>query len=116
MLGSTSMVIEADGVRLAFSGDVGRKHLPILRDPVSPDPVDYLIMESTYGDRFHKPIANVADKLAEVVNRTARRGGKIIVPSFAVGRTQQLVMLLHQLMDAHARFPPSRFSWTVRWR
>jgi metallo-beta-lactamase family protein len=101
MLGSTSMVVEADGVRLAFSGDVGRKHLPILRDPVSPDPVDYLIMESTYGNRFHKPVSDVSSKLAEVVNRTAGRGGKIIVPSFAVGRTQQLVMILHELMDAH---------------
>ena len=101
MLGSTSMVIDADGVRLAFSGDLGRKHLPILRDPVSPDPVDYLIMESTYGDRFHKPVADVASKLADVVNRTAGRGGKIIVPCFAVGRTQQLVMVLHQLMNAH---------------
>ncbi len=101
MLGAASMVIEADGVRLAFSGDVGRKHLPILRDPVTPDPVDYLIMESTYGDRFHKPVSDVAAKLTEVVNRTAGRGGKIIVPSFAVGRTQQLVMILHQLMDAH---------------
>ncbi len=101
MLGATSMVIEAEGVRLAFSGDIGRKHLPILRDPVTPDPVDYLIMESTYGDRFHKPVANVAEKLADVVNRTAGRGGKIIVPCFAVGRTQQLVMVLHQLMDAH---------------
>jgi metallo-beta-lactamase family protein len=101
MLGSTSMVIEADGVRLAFSGDVGRKDLPILRDPVSPDPVDYLIMESTYGDRFHKPVSDVASKLADVVNRTAGRGGKIIVPCFAVGRTQQLVLVLHQLMDAH---------------
>ncbi len=101
MLGATSMVVEADGVRLAFSGDVGRKHLPILRDPVTPDPVDYLIMESTYGDRFHKPVADVAGTLADVVNRTAGRGGKIIVPCFAVGRTQQLVMILHQLMDAH---------------
>ena len=102
MLGSTSVVIEADGMRLAFSGDVGRKGLPILRDPVTPEPVDYLIMESTYGDRLHKPIANVNTKLADVVNRTAARGGKIIVPSFAVGRTQQLVMALHQLMDSHA--------------
>ena len=102
MLGATSMVIEADDVRLAFSGDVGRKHLPIIRDPITPDPVDYLIMESTYGDRFHKPVANVSAKLAEVVNRTARRGGKVIVPCFAVGRTQQLVMILHQLMDAQA--------------
>src|SRR5581483_6289666 len=102
MLGSSSVVLEADGVRLAFSGDVGRKHLPILRDPVTPGPVDYLIMESTYGDRLHQPIENVNTKLTDVVNRTASRGGKIIVPSFAVGRTQQLVMALHQLMDAHA--------------
>src|SRR5579871_1324101 len=101
MLGSTSMVVEADGVRLAFSGDVGRKDLPILRDPVSPDGADYLIMESTYGDRFHKPVQEAAGILADVVNRTAARGGKIVVPAFAVGRTQQLVLLLHELMDAH---------------
>jgi metallo-beta-lactamase family protein len=101
MLGSTSMVIEADGVRLAFSGDVGRKNLPILRDPMAPEAVDYLIMESTYGDRFHEPLQDAAGKLADVVNRTAGRGGKIIVPCFAVGRTQQLVMLLNQLMNAH---------------
>src|SRR5579863_584750 len=101
MLGSTSMVIEADGVRLAFSGDVGRPNLPILRDPEKLTAADYLIMESTYGDRFHKKIEHVAEKLAEVVNRTAGRGGRIIVPSFAVGRAQQLVLLLHQLMDAH---------------
>jgi len=101
MLGSTSMVVEADGVRLAFSGDVGRPGLPIIRDPEKLTAADYLIMESTYGDRFHKKIEHVAEKLADVVNRTAGRGGKIIVPSFAVGRAQQLVLLLHQLMDAH---------------
>jgi metallo-beta-lactamase family protein len=101
MLGATSMVLEADGVRLAFSGDVGRPGLPILHDPENLTAVNYLIMESTYGDRFHKPIAHVAEKLAEVVNRTAGRGGKIIVPSFAVGRAQQLVLLLHQLTEAH---------------
>jgi metallo-beta-lactamase family protein len=101
MLGSTSMVVEAEGVRLAFSGDVGRDNLPILRDPEKLTAADYLIMESTYGDRFHKKLVHVAEKLAEVVNRTAGRGGKIIVPSFAVGRAQQLVLLLHQLMDGH---------------
>jgi metallo-beta-lactamase family protein len=101
MLGATSMVLEGDGVRLAFSGDVGRPSLPILHDPEHLTTADYLIMESTYGDRFHKPIAHVADKLADVVNRTAGRGGKIIVPSFAVGRAQQLVLLLHQLTEAH---------------
>src|SRR5580658_3561672 len=101
MLGSTSLVVEADGVRLAFSGDVGRPGLPILHDPEKLTAADYLIMESTYGDRFHKKLEHVAEKLAEVVNRTAGRGGRIIVPSFAVGRTQQLVLLLHQLMDGH---------------
>ncbi len=74
--------------------------MPIIRDPQPLDPVDYLIMESTYGDRLHKPIADVAERLAAVVNRTASRGRKIIVPAFAVGRTQQLVLLLHELMNA----------------
>ena len=69
-------------------------------DPEKLPPADYLIMESTYGDRLHAPIGHAADKLAEVVNRTAARGGKLIVPTFAVGRTQQLVLLLHQLIDA----------------
>jgi metallo-beta-lactamase family protein len=100
MLGSTAMMIQAEGIRLAFSGDVGRANLPILRDPEKMEPADYLIMESTYGDRFHKKLEHVAEKLAEVVNRTAGRGGRLIVPAFAVGRTQQLVLLLHQLMDA----------------
>ena len=100
MLGSTSMILEADGIRLGFSGDVGRPGLPIIHDPESLGPVDYLILESTYGDRFHKPLGHAADTLADVVTRTAARGGKIIVPAFAVGRTQQLVLLLHQLIDA----------------
>jgi len=104
MLGSTSMILEADGLRLAFSGDVGRAGLPILRDPEPLAPVDYLIMESTYGDRLHRPIEHVSEKLAAIINRTAGRGGKIIVPCFAVGRTQQLVLLLHELMD-HGRIP-----------
>ncbi len=100
MLGSSSVVMESEGQRLCFSGDVGRHGLPILHDPETPPPdVDYLIMESTYGDRFHAPMQNAADKLADVVNRTARRGGRLIVPAFAVGRTQQLVMILHELMD-----------------
>lgn len=99
MLGSSSMIVEADGVRLGFSGDVGRRGLPIIRDPQPLGACDYLIMESTYGDRLHKKVEDVEEKLAAIVNRTAGRGGKIIVPSFAVGRTQQLVLLLHGLMD-----------------
>lgn len=101
MLGSASIVVEAGGVRLAFSGDVGRRDLPILRDPAAPRVADYLILESTYGGRLHKPAADAATMLADVVSRTAARGGRIIVPCFAVGRTQQLVLLLHQLIRAH---------------
>ncbi|MBI4904532.1 MAG: MBL fold metallo-hydrolase [Acidobacteria bacterium] len=102
MLGSASVFVEettAEGtLRLGFSGDIGRPGLPIIRDPEALPPVDYLILESTYGDRLHKPLDHVADKLAEVVRKTAARGGKIIAPAFAVGRTQQLVLLLHELV------------------
>src|SRR6266853_247617 len=99
MLGSSSVLMEADGIRLIFSGDIGRVNLPILRDPEAMPKADYLIMESTYGDRLHKDEGLVADRLSDVINRTAARGGKIIVPAFAVGRTQQLVLLLHQLTN-----------------
>ena len=106
MLGSTAMILEAKDngkkIRLAFSGDVGRVNLPIINDPEPMPPVDYLIIESTYGDRLHQDMGPVKQKLADIVNRTAARGGKIIVPSFAVGRTQQLVLLLHELMDENA--------------
>ena len=98
MLGSTAMVMEGDGCRLAFSGDVGRVGLPIIRDPESLPAVDYLIMESTYGNRLHAQSEAVEDKLAAVIKRTVERGGKIIVPAFAVGRTQQVVLMLHGLM------------------
>jgi metallo-beta-lactamase family protein len=111
ILGSTSMLLELESagqkVRLGFTGDLGRKGLPIIRDPEPLPPVDYLIMESTYGNRVHEPIQSVSAKLAEIVNRTYGRGGKMIVPAFAVGRTQQLVLLLHELIQANAipKFP-----------
>jgi len=103
ILGSSCVVMhETSGaapLRLTYSGDVGRPNLPIIRDPEKMPPTDYLIMESTYGGRLHKNVEHVVNKLADVVNRTARRGGRIIVPAFAVGRTQQLVLLLHQLFN-----------------
>jgi metallo-beta-lactamase family protein len=104
MLGSSSVVLRdssggAAPVRLIFSGDVGRPNLPIIRDPERMPPAEYLILESTYGGRLHKSGEHVINKLADVVNRTAHRGGRIIVPAFAVGRTQQLVVLLHQLAN-----------------
>jgi metallo-beta-lactamase family protein len=103
ILGSSCIVLReasADGeLRVAFSGDVGRPNLPIIRDPETMPGVDYLIMESTYGGRLHKNLDHVVNKLEAVVKRTAARGGRIIVPAFAVGRTQQLVLLLHQLAN-----------------
>jgi metallo-beta-lactamase family protein len=99
MLGSSSVLLEMEGTRLIFSGDVGRANLPIIRDPEAMPQADYLIMESTYGDRLHQDQGQVADRLAEIISRTAARGGKIIVPAFAVGRTQQLVLLLHELTN-----------------
>ncbi|HUI55698.1 MAG TPA: MBL fold metallo-hydrolase [Bryobacteraceae bacterium] len=103
ILGSSCLVLhEASNgsrVRVAFSGDIGRPNLPIIRDPEVMPAADYLIMESTYGGRLHKDVSHVVNKLRDVVNRTARRGGRIIVPAFAVGRTQQLVLLLHQLTN-----------------
>jgi metallo-beta-lactamase family protein len=111
MLGSTCMLLNLESggqkTRLGFTGDLGRAGLPIIRDPETLPPADYLIMESTYGDRVHEPIESVSNKLADIVTRTYQRGGKMIVPAFAVGRTQQLVLLLHQLFDARKipRFP-----------
>jgi metallo-beta-lactamase family protein len=106
ILGSTCIVADLidDGrhTRLAFSGDVGRPGLPIIGDPEPMPPADYLIMESTYGERLHQQLGPVKNKLAEIVNRTAGRGGKIIVPAFAVGRTQQLVVMLHELINENA--------------
>ncbi len=104
MLGSTCVLMEArekgQMMRLLFSGDVGRKGLPIIRDPETAPKADYLIMESTYGNRLHQPVGPVKKKLAHLVNRTIARGGHIVMPAFAVGRTQQVVMLLHELIDA----------------
>src|SRR5579883_3475338 len=103
ILGSSNVVIsDSSGdspVRLIFSGDIGRPNLPIIRNPETMPAAEYLIMESTYGGRLHKDARHVVNKLADVVNRTAHKGGRIIVPAFAVGRTQQLVLLLHELAN-----------------
>ncbi len=104
ILGSSSLILNYRNgsvrVRLAYSGDLGRPNLPITRPPDALPQADYLILESTYGGRFHKSATHVIDKLRDVVNRTCARGGRIIVPAFAVDRTQQLVLLLHQLANA----------------
>ena len=107
ILGSAGVVldIEEQGSaaqrkkRLWFSGDIGRRKLPLLRDPVLPRQADWMIMECTYGDKPHSDPQVAVDELREVVNRTLKRGGKVIIPAFAVGRTQDLIYDLHILMD-----------------
>ena len=86
--------------RLTFTGDLGRPGLPILRDPAPVPPADLLISESTYGGHTHEPVEETAERLGEVVRRTAERGGKLLIPAFSVGRTQTVVYFLHQLMNA----------------
>ena len=101
VLGSaiTILEIEEDGKRqrLAFTGDLGRVNMPILEDPEVPEGIDLLITESTYGDRLHDDIEKMDDDLAEIVNRTYERGGKVIIPSFALERAQEIVFALKQL-------------------
>ncbi|MGQ0694313.1 MAG: MBL fold metallo-hydrolase RNA specificity domain-containing protein, partial [Nitrospiraceae bacterium] len=82
-----------------FTGDLGRRGAPILRDPEAPPPVDVLLTESTYGDRRHEPFENRERKLAEVVGATVRQGGKVLIPSFALGRAQDVVYSLHRLRE-----------------
>jgi metallo-beta-lactamase family protein len=84
---------------LTFTGDIGRRGMPILRDPAPVPPADLLISESTYGGRSHPPAVSLADALAEVVHRTMDRGGKLLVPAFALGRTQTVIYFLHQLIQ-----------------
>ena len=95
ILGSASIALDvhedATTRRLVFSGDVGRRGLPIIRDPDPPAGAHGVILESTYGDRDHASTAAARADLARIVNETASRGGRIIVPAFAVGRTQELV-------------------------
>lgn len=105
MLGSTSVVLDIVDretnreVRLVFSGDIGRKGIPIIRDPEVPAEADILIMETTYGNRLHETYGDSEKKLETIVTETYQSGGAIIMPAFAVGRTQQLVLTLHQLAD-----------------
>lgn len=102
ILGSAvvSLEVEDRGEKrtVVFSGDLGRRGLPILRDPETPEAADALLIESTYGNRRHAPIEAVDHKLAELINRVVARRGRVIVPAFAVGRTQELCFALSRLL------------------
>ncbi len=86
-------------VTIAFTGDLGRKGKPIIRDPAVIPPADYIVLEATYGDRLHESNVDAMDRLARIVNETAARGGKIVIPAFAIERTQELVFYFHLLAD-----------------
>jgi len=105
ILGSASVTLDIDDngtkKRLVFSGDIGRKNLPILRDPQPVDGAEFIIMESTYGQRFHESPGQARAELKQAVLEAWNKNGKVIIPSFAVGRTQEIVYNLHQLLDAN---------------
>jgi metallo-beta-lactamase family protein len=100
ILGSATIEVEtsnhAEPMRILFSGDLGRYDALILRDPAPVESADYLLLESTYGDRIH-PVEEPLEELASVINETAKRGGALVIPSFAVGRTQTLLYLIRDL-------------------
>lgn len=104
ILGSASVILDCSegGVdrRIVFSGDIGRAGLAIIRDPEFPSGADVVIMESTYGDRDHAPIESAREKLGAIVRDTAARGGRVLIPAFAVGRTQELLYDIHSLARA----------------
>ncbi len=109
MLGSAHVILDVEDQdsgrqqRLVFSGDIGRPDIPIIRDPVPlTDGTDVLIMESTYGNRRHPPYPESEQELERIINDTASRGGSLLIPAFAVGRTQQLVYALHKLHSQKA--------------
>ncbi len=101
ILGSACIRLEAEGRALGFTGDLGRQGAPILRAPEPILHVDALIMESTYGDRVHDPWEQGERKLAALVSETVARGGKVLIPAFAIGRTQDLAYALHRQREAN---------------
>ncbi len=105
ILGSASTLLEIkEGSvckRLGYTGDIGQPNMPIIRDPNQLRDLDILLMESTYGNRHHSPHTDSEEKLVQLIIETAQSGGKIIIPAFAVGRTQAIVYILHKLFNAN---------------
>ena len=102
------------GRTLLFGGDLGRYGRPVLPDPMPVERADILLVESTYGDRTHEPDDN-GERLATIVNGTARRGGKLIIPAFAIGRVEEVIYWLRRLEDEKRIPDPARCTSTARW-
>ena len=105
LLGSASIELwlTEDGVtkKLLFSGDIGNIHQPLINDPEYPESADYVIMESTYGDRSHGPKPDYVPELAKIIQETLDRGGNLVIPSFAVGRTQEMLYFIREIKAEH---------------
>jgi metallo-beta-lactamase family protein len=105
ILGSAFLELQLEDqgrkVKLVFSGDIGQPDKPIVRDPEVMQITDYLIMESTYGDRLHEKNGPPEEQLASILKEAKRTGGNVVIPAFAVGRTQELLYFLRELMDKH---------------
>lgn len=103
ILGSAGILLEIEEknklFRFCFSGDIGRPEMPVIKNPVLPSELDVLVMESTYGNKLHQVSDEVEEEVAELIKKVAQRWGKIIIPAFAVGKTQLLVYILHKLFD-----------------
>ena len=114
LLGSSSIELwiseEGETIKLVFSGDVGNLNQPLIKDPEYISQADYVVVESTYGNRLHQPPPDYAISLADVIQRTLDRGGNVIIPSFAVGRTQEILYFIREirargLIKGHNNFP-----------
>lgn len=113
MLGSSIIEIwlkeEEETIKIVFSGDLGMQEKPILKDPEIIDYADYVIMESTYGNRVHKDIKKSEEEFIHIILQTIRQGGTVIIPSFAVGRTQEIIYELNKYYDKHHDFISDEF-------
>lgn len=98
ILGAAAVTLEYQGTRVTFSGDLGRPHDPVMLAPLPPADADWIVAESTYGDRAH-PADTIAQELREVLRRVAARGGVVVIPAFAVGRAQLLLHVIAQLQS-----------------
>ena len=104
--------------KIVFSGDIGNLNQPLIRDPQYVKDADYVVMESTYGDRSHGEFPDYVTELARIIQKTFDRGGNVVIPSFAVGRTQELLYFIRKIKEdkmIHGMII-LMFTWTVRWR